>query len=59
VGERVEAVVLAFAPGGVVEMSLVAISLEIGVLYVTAHHVARIVLAVLFARLGFGRIAGR
>jgi len=59
VGERIEAVVLAFAPGGVVEMSLVAISLEIGVLYVTAHHVARIVLAVLFARLGFGRIAGR
>lgn len=51
VGERVEAVVLAFAPGGLVEMSLIAISLEIGVLYVTAHHVARILLAVAFARL--------
>jgi len=56
VGERVEAVILAFAPGGVVEMSLIAISLEISVLYVTVHHVARILLAVLFARMAQGWI---
>jgi len=30
IGERIDAVVLAFAPGGIVEMSLIAISLEIG-----------------------------
>ena len=53
VGEGVQAVVLAFAPGGVVEMSLIAISLKISVLYVTAHHVARILLAVTFAKLAY------
>jgi membrane AbrB-like protein len=53
VGERVEAVILAFAPGGVVEMSLIAISLEISVIYVTIHHVARILLAVLFGKVGY------
>ena len=46
--------ILAFAPGGVVEMSLIAISLEISVLYVTVHHVARILLAVLFAKVAYG-----
>lgn len=50
VGERPEAVILAFAPGGVAEMSLVAVSLHISVVYVTAHHVARILLSVLVAR---------
>ncbi len=54
VGEPVAAVFLAFAPGGLAEMSLVALSLQIGVVFVTAHHVARIVLAVLIAQ-----VAGR
>ncbi len=56
VGERWEAVFLAFSPGGLAEMSLVALSLEISVLYVTAHHVARIVLSVAMARLFAGRV---
>jgi len=51
VGEPVAAVFLAFAPGGLAEMSLVALSLQISVIYVTAHHVLRIVLAVTLARL--------
>lgn len=51
VDERIEAVVLAFAPGGLAEMSLVAIGMQISVLYVSAHHVARIVLSVSVARL--------
>lgn len=54
VGEPVPAVFLAFAPGGLAEMSLVALSLQIGVIFVTAHHVVRIVLAVLIAQ-----VAGR
>ncbi|MEO1773833.1 MAG: AbrB family transcriptional regulator [Pseudomonadota bacterium] len=44
--ETAEAILLAFAPGGVTEMSLVALSLQISVLFVTAHHVARILFIV-------------
>ncbi|WP_164738328.1 AbrB family transcriptional regulator [Frigidibacter oleivorans] len=51
VQEPATAVMLAFAPGGLAEMSLVAVSLQISVIYVTLHHVLRIVLAVLFAKL--------
>jgi uncharacterized protein len=50
VGEPWEAVFLAFAPGGLAEMALVALSLEISVIYVTVHHVIRIVLAVILAK---------
>jgi uncharacterized protein len=50
VNERWEAVFLAFAPGGLAEMALIALSLEISVIYVTVHHVARILLAVFVAR---------
>lgn len=57
VGEPVAAVILAFAPGGVSEMSLVALSLHLSAVFVTLHHLARIVLAVLTARLG-QRLAG-
>lgn len=52
VDEPVSAVFLAFAPGGVAEMSLIALSLNIHVIYVTVHHVARIVLSVMIARMG-------
>lgn len=48
----VAAAFLAFAPGGLAEMSLIALSLNMSVIYVTAHHVVRIVLAVSFAKLG-------
>jgi membrane AbrB-like protein len=50
VAEPVAAVFLAFAPGGLAEMSLVALSLQMSVVYVTAHHVVRIVLSVLIAQ---------
>ncbi|MDU8943314.1 AbrB family transcriptional regulator [Ovoidimarina sediminis] len=56
VGESWQAVLLAFAPGGLVEMSLVALSLEISVIYVTAHHVLRILVAVFTARFLAARI---
>ena len=51
-GEPVAAAFLAFAPGGVAEMSLIALSLQMSVIYVTAHHVVRIVLAVGLASIG-------
>lgn len=57
VDEPVRAVFLAFAPGGLVEMGLIALSLKMSILYVTAHHLLRIILAVSFAR-GFGRRMG-
>ena len=40
-------------------MSLVALSLDLSVLYVTAHHVARIVVSVAVARLFARRIMER
>lgn len=50
---------LAFAPGGVAEMSLIALTLGQGVAFVATHHVFRIFLIVLVMplafRLGFGR----
>lgn len=50
VGEPVAAVFLAFAPGGLAEMSLIALSLQMSVVYVTVHHVARIVVSVVVAK---------
>lgn len=52
VDEPASAVVLAFAPGGISEMALVAISLQMSAVYVTLHHLLRIVLAVVVARAG-------
>jgi uncharacterized protein len=59
VGQRVSTVFLAFAPGGVAEMSLVALSLHVSVVYVTAHHVARIVLSVAVAGYAGRRLPGK
>jgi len=52
VDEPVSAVILAFAPGGVSEMSLVALSLHVSAVFVSLHHMVRIVLAVIVARVG-------
>ncbi|MBZ4023075.1 hypothetical protein CKO11_11455, partial [Rhodobacter sp. TJ_12] len=57
VGEPISAVFLAFAPGGLVEMSLVALSLQLSAVYVTAHHALRILLAVTAARVLAPRLA--
>ena len=52
VGEPVAAVFLAFAPGGLAEMGLIALSLKMSVIFVTVHHVVRIILSVTVARIG-------
>lgn len=57
-GEPARAVFLAFAPGGLVEMGLIALSLNLSILYVTAHHLLRIILAVSFVRMFGGRLRG-
>lgn len=58
-GEPVTAAFLAFAPGGLAEMSLIALSLQMSVIYVTVHHVARIFLAVTAAKVGSRWVVGR
>lgn len=52
VAEPAPAVFLAFAPGGLAEMSLIALSLQMSVVFVTLHHIVRIVLSVTIAKLG-------
>ncbi len=51
-GERTGTLLLALAPGGVVEMSLVALSLQVSVAFVTAHHLLRIFLSVAVGAVG-------
>lgn len=58
VSEPVAAVFLAYAPGGLAEMSLVALSLNMSVVYVTVHHILRIVLSVFAARIGARLLRG-
>ena len=47
------AALLAFAPGGLAEMSLIALSLDIDAAYVSSHHIVRIFMIVLAAPLLF------
>ncbi len=51
-GQPITAGFLAFAPGGLAEMCLIALSLKMGVVYVAVHHVVRIVVSVTVARVG-------
>jgi len=52
-GVRVDSVVLAYAPGGLAEMSLVALALGADVAFVATHHVVRIMLVVIAAPTAF------
>lgn len=45
--------ILAYSPGGLAEMSLIALSLQIEVAFVAAHHIARVLLVALGADLVF------
>jgi uncharacterized protein len=53
----ISAIFLAFAPGGITEMSLIALSLHVSVVFVTLHHVVRIVVSISVARFFWGRIS--
>jgi len=59
VGEPVTALILAFAPGGISEMALVALSLQLSAVFVTMVHLVRIVLTVILARAGWALITRR
>ena len=58
-GLPVAALVLAFAPGGLAEMSLIALALGVDPAFVSTHHVVRIFLVVVLAPLAFKLVAPR
>ncbi|OYQ32512.1 ammonia monooxygenase [Niveispirillum lacus] len=48
-GLSLAALILAYAPGGLAEMSLVALALHVDAAFVATHHIVRIVLIILLA----------
>ncbi len=54
----IESAVLAYAPGGLAEMSLVALALGVDVAFVATHHVVRIIYVVIAAPLAYRKFAG-
>lgn len=48
-GQTTAQVLLAFAPGGLTEMSLIALAMQAEVAFVAVHHVARIVIVIALA----------
>ncbi|HET6159101.1 MAG TPA: AbrB family transcriptional regulator [Dongiaceae bacterium] len=52
------AALLAFSPGGLAEMSLIALSLHVDAAYVSSHHIVRIFVIVLAAPLAFRLLSG-
>lgn len=48
IDQSVAAIFLSFAPGGVIEMGLIALSLGLSPLFVAAHHIFRIIFAVFY-----------
>ncbi|OAN81250.1 AbrB family transcriptional regulator [Jannaschia sp. EhC01] len=59
IGQSLEQVILAFSPGGLAEMSLVALAMDADIAYVASHHLVRISLIVALAPMVFRWIAGR
>jgi len=58
-GQTVEQVLLAYAPGGLTEMSLVALAMHAEVAYISIHHLVRIVIIVAVAPTLLTKIAKR
>jgi membrane AbrB-like protein len=58
-GLPLAAIILGYAPGGLAEMSLVAIALAVDAAFVATHHIVRIILIVTCAPLVFSRLGMR
>ena len=58
-GAPVSALVLALAPGGLAEMSLIALSLDVDAAFVSTHHIARIIIVVVLAPIVFAFVLRR
>ena len=59
VGQPLDQVVLAYSPGGLAEMSIVAVAMGADLVFVSCHHVTRIALVMALAPLAFKFFAGR
>ncbi len=59
VGEPAATIFLAFAPGGLPEMSLIALSVGVSIPFVMSHHLLRLVLSLLIARFVSRRLKAR
>ena len=57
--QSIAQVLLAYSPGGLAEMSLVALAMNAEVAYVASHHVVRILLVILFAPMVFALLRRR
>jgi membrane AbrB-like protein len=55
----IQAIVLAFSPGGLAEMSLIALALGIDAAFVSTHHIVRIIIVVIAAPITFRVLKGR
>lgn len=55
-GTPIPVLILSFAPGGLIEMGLIALSLEASPLIVTLYHIIRIILTVLLASFVISRL---
>ncbi|MEQ8967743.1 MAG: AbrB family transcriptional regulator [Azospirillaceae bacterium] len=58
-GIPLAALILAYAPGGLAEMSLIALALDVDAAFVSTHHVVRIIVIVTLAPVVFGLIGRR
>ena len=52
-GQTIEQLVLAYSPGGLAEMSLVALAMNADIAYVASHHLVRISFVMMLAPLLF------
>ena len=57
-GSTMQATILSFAPGGLAEMSLIALALHVDAAFVSTHHVVRIALIVMLSPLVFRTVRG-
>ena len=57
-GHRLNGLILAYAPAGITEMSVVAHALGLDIVFVVTHHMVRIVFLVLLAPLGYRLMPG-
>lgn len=58
-GLNPEALAIAYSPGGLPEMSLIALSLNVGVVFVVVHHLMRVLLVVAGSSAVFGLLGRR
>ncbi|HEX7007669.1 MAG TPA: AbrB family transcriptional regulator [Alphaproteobacteria bacterium] len=57
-GSSIQATILSFAPGGLAEMSLIALALNVDAAFVSTHHVVRIAIIVTLSPLLFRVVRG-